>query len=474
MVGTAIAVLSLTGCASYSDAVRDAQADVRAGRPDQALVHFDDRLETDGWEELPDDLEGDKVLLLLERATLLQATGEYETSARDMIVADQRLEWLDIDAYDRVDLAKWIYSDDASNYRAPAYERLLLNTLNMVNFLALGDLESARVEARRFELIESFFVEEASEPIRDDLRATGHFLSGAAFEHSGDLTQAVRHYEIAWRMGWRGAGLRQRLVDLYRLSSERARGRPPGDPTTELVVEAELKGAIRLAEYRRRHLDGDTIVVVQSGLSPYRKAVRVPIGRAFIWAGAAHSHHGLSAAERARGQELIAQGLLKWVNLPVLSEDGIQVDPPVSLAIDGRSAPLEGRIDIAAQVVTSWKEIFPPIVASAITRMITRAVAGTATRVTTREIAKNSDSAGGAAIGAVGLLASLAIEGGMAAADTPDTRSWTTLPGAIRLRREQLEPGTHTLSVRVRGRTEERTVEISQRGLILVNFSRLR
>lgn len=472
----ALAAMATTGCATYTDSVRDAQTDVRSGQPGAALEHFNEPLGTKSWKELPPDLGDNRTLLLLERATLLQATERYETSARDMVIADQRLEWLDISAYDRVDLARWLYSDDARDYRAPAYERLLLNSINMINFMAMGDLEGARVEARRFELIEGFFVEESAEPIRGDIRALGHYLSGATFEHSGDLREALRHYEIAWDNGFRDAELGGRIIDLYRISSTSPGRSEAADDSgrAKLMEQAAQRGSLRPSEYRRQHLEGDTIVVIQSGLAPYRKPARVPIGRAFVWAGAARSTYALSSAERMRGEELVAQGLLKWVNLPLLTDDGIQIDPSVALRVNGDPIPFDSKVDVAAQVVESWQALFPPIVASAIARMMTRALAGGATRVASKEVMKNADSTGAMAVGAVGLLASLAIEGGMAAADTPDTRSWTTLPGTIRVTRGRLDPGVHQFAVGVRGSREERTVTISQKGLTLVNFSRLR
>ncbi len=471
----ALAAMSVLGCATYTDSVREAQADVRAGRPDAALEHFDERLETESWRDLPADLDDEKVLLLLERATLLQATGEYATSARDMVIADQRLEWLDIDAYDRAELARWLYSDDAREYRAPAYERLLLNTLNMVNFLALRDYEGARVEARRFTLIEDFFTEEAEEPILNETRALGHYFGGVAFEYGGDWNGAIEHYERAWKSGMRAGALRTRLIGLYRLTGARA-PRDKDDPTglADLKIEAELKGAMRLAEYRREYLTGDTLIVSQTGLAPYKKPMRVPIGDAWIWAGSAKSSYAVSPAERARGQALVAQGVLKWVNLPVLTDARIDVDPSAQIFIDGRPVEASAGLDVANQVVESWKALLGPVVASAITRAITRAVAGGATRVASTEIAKQSEGGAGLAIGAIGLLASLAVEGGMAAADTPDTRSWTTLPGRIRVWRGSLEPGAHQLAVSVGGRADERSTRIDERGLNLVNFSRLR
>ena len=124
------------------------EIDLRDGKPESAVTELNDRLDVETAEQIPRNLKKDRVLWVLERATLLQALGEYELSARDMMAVDQRLLWLDLDGEKSADLAKYLYSASATPYRAPTYERMLLNTLNMINFLALGDNQKAKVEAR--------------------------------------------------------------------------------------------------------------------------------------------------------------------------------------------------------------------------------------------------------------------------------------------------------------------------------------
>ena len=46
-----------------------------------------------------------------------------------------------------------------------------------------------------------------------------------------------------------------------------------------------------------------------------------------------------------------------------------------------------------------------------------------------------------------GVLLSLGTQAALTAADTPDTRSWSTLPGRIAFARVQLPPGEHTVEV---------------------------
>lgn len=464
------AVLAAPGCASYSTSVQEAQVDLRAGRPEAALEVLNERLDLDTAEDVPRELGKNNVLLLLERATLLQALGRYDLAARDMMAVDQRMEWLDIDGEKSADLAKYLYSGSATPYRAPAYERMLLNVLNMVNFLAMGKFQGAKVEARRFRLLEEFFAADGQDTVVPELLATGNYLSGVAFEGARDYDNAARHYGKAWSYGHRSDELRQRIVDLSRLTGWDGAGVvTDANGLKEIFAQARLEGAMRPAEYRRKNVDGELVIVVQSGLAPYKIPQRVPIGQALIIAGHHRGRHSLSATQVAHVHSLSAQGLVKWVNFPVLTES--TRPRRVNVFVEGVAVQRERIADLSRQVRSAWQDIAGALIGTAILRMVARAAAGGATRVGSQVAAQAKDAP---AIGALGWLAGLAVEGALAAADVPDTRSWTTLPAMIHVARVDAEPGPRSIAVAVDGRTDTRAVEVGQTGLKVVNFSRVR
>ena len=86
---------------------------------------------------------------------------------------------------------------------------------------------------------------------------------------------------------------------------------------------------------------------------------------------------------------------------------------------------------------------------SAITRTITRVVAGQAIQT-----AAGRDNV-------VGLLASLGAQATLSALDTPDTRSWETLPSRVAVSRVRLPAGRHRITIDARGwhRTQDILVE---------------
>jgi uncharacterized protein len=471
-------VLLLTtsvGCASYTDHVRQAQQAIVGGQPETALEILNKSLKVDRVEEMPAHLKRNNMLLLLERATLLQGIGRYDLAARDMSIVDQHMEWLDIDQADAIELARYLYSDSASGYRAPPYERLMLNALNMVNFLAMGHLEGARVEARRFQLLEEYFLDESNRAVMPELIGLGYYLGGASFEASRDYEMAARHYARAWAARVRPDDLRERLVDLLRLTGYQGRDLSESRRKAfeELHSEARRKGPMSVADYRRAHQLGDTLVIVQSGLVPYRQAERIPIGHAVAYSHSSRSGHSLTVVQYNQIHSLSARGLLTWVNFPTLTSQGLPARRPIQLAVGTEVVPTGQSIGVSAQVRHSFEEMAGSLIASAISRLLTRAIAGEASRAAVGAALRSQGSSVQTA-GALGWLAAAAVEGSMAAADTPDTRSWTTLPANITLTRVKLDKGPHMVTARINGYEDRQTVEIVEERFKVVNFSRLR
>ncbi|MFU8804580.1 MAG: hypothetical protein ACNA8W_12275 [Bradymonadaceae bacterium] len=464
-----------TGCASYTDHIREAQQAIVHGQPSMAVDILNKQLDVDRSEELPAHLKKNNVLLLLERATLLQALGHYELAARDMSIVDQHLDWLDIDQVDSVQLARYLYSDSSSGYRAPPYERLMLNTLNMINFLAMGALDGARVEARRFHLMERFFLDEGDRAVMPQLIGLGYYLAGASFEASRDYDTAARHYTRAWVMGVRPGDLRYRLIDLIRVTGYQGRDLDGEERKIfmDLLFESDRRGAMTTADYRKHHQEGDTLIIVQSGLVPYRQAERIPIGAALAYSRRSRSGHSMTVVQYNQAQSLSARGLLKWVNFPTLTSTGLPSRSQVRLSVGPSALPTGQTIGISQQVSQSWNELAGSLMAAAITRLITRAIAGEASRAVTDVTAQSQGMAAPAA-GVLGWLAGMAVEGSMAAADTPDTRSWTTLPAGITLTRVKLERGMHMVEAHIGGQSDRQTAGVFEDRFTVVNFSRLR
>jgi hypothetical protein len=148
LVGVLAACFALlTGCGGYAASSEVFRRSMTAGQPEQALAAVNLALDVPKAEDLPKKTGGDNTLLLLERATILQALGRSDLSSRDFETADKNLEVIDFTSDTAGDIGKWVFSDDSGVYRTPPYEKLLVNTLNLLNYLVRGNASGAKVEA---------------------------------------------------------------------------------------------------------------------------------------------------------------------------------------------------------------------------------------------------------------------------------------------------------------------------------------
>jgi len=431
--------LFISGCAGHADQTLVARTALDAGRPRAALAALNEQLGVDDAKEVPPEIEDDQILFVLDRAVVLQQLDNYKLSSRDLELADKQIEVLDFSRGALDDIGKYMFSDDTGPYQAPPYEKMLINTINMVNYLARGDLSGAKVEARRFATMQKFVSEH--EGHGKSLSGPGSYLSGFIFEKGHSAGEALRYYDEALQYG------------SFRSLAEPVRRLTAADPYRTPRIErllAENPGAATVSDDF-----GDVLVIVNYGRVPAKIAKRVPIGLALTIASMY-----MSGASRSKANYLAAQGLVTWINYPTLGKAHGEYGVP-EFIVDQRQLPLEGLLAVDDEAAKAWKDVEGAVVASAITRMITRIVAGE----TTRRVA------GGGLLGAV---LSLGAQATLTAVDTPDTRNWSTLPARIAVGRVRVPPGKHVIRLRVRGVEKVQTVNVPKGGWSVIPLTVLR
>ncbi|MBN2342108.1 MAG: hypothetical protein JXX29_11085 [Deltaproteobacteria bacterium] len=442
------------GCAGYAGKVESMRFALQAGQKDAALGYINESLDLKESDQYPVDVDSETSLLLLERASVKQANNMFEESAYDFRIADNNMELLDVKNKTVGEISKWIFSGDSGVYRAPPHEKLLINALNMLNYLALGDLESARVEARRFDLMQQYLTD-GTESDLDSLGILGFgdYLAGFTFEMSKRYEQALQHYsdaldvneypslssvlpQLAACTPYRNDRLNQRLGPLQPASiASSAATSAAGESDTGADDTAAPVAAAAPCTYPDRET-GTVLVVSSVGLAPHKKAVRLPVGAAVVIAGAY-----LAPNQMAQANDFAVKGLLKWVNFAELVQSPSQYTT-VSVQVDQSPISSEYGDNVSQVVKDSFDKIKGKLIAAAIVRMIARAVAGAAT---------NQAISSGSGKDGLGLLAQVLVEGAMTAADTPDTRSWNALPASIFFSRVEVPAGNHTVAVQFSG-----------------------
>jgi uncharacterized protein len=436
------ALCALSGCGGYAARTVEARKALDRRDVNKALDLYNKELEVSSGAEHPPKVSGDNALLLLERSTILQQLTQYRNSSHDLETADKQVEMLDFTRSSAHEIGRYLFSDDSGPYKARPFEKLLINTLNIVNYLARGNLQGAKVEARRLAVMQKYLAQVEDDPTAT-LLGPGSYLAGFVFERAGDYDTALRYYDEALKATPYASLTNpvRRLAQYTGYSSPRIRplvesGKPEGDPKE----------------------DGELLVVVSYGRVPALHAERVPIGLALTGASLY-----MAPAQHQAARRMAGQGVATWVNFPDLDKTPRPLGTP-SVLVDGLPAPVDTITPVDDLVRAAYEKSKGPIMASAITRMLARGAVGAAAGT---GVAKGADS------GALGMLIAIGAQAALSAADTPDTRSWATLPARIAITRVRVQPGKHSVRTAAQGVVRERTVDVPKGGFAVVNLTEL-
>jgi len=129
----------------------------------------------------------DKLLLYLDRGIIAQAAGRYEESVSALLRAAEIVDEQDYISIGEQSAAV-IVNDWVRTYPGEYSERLWIHSFQMINFLMLGDPESAAVEARRAVVVMDRFKKVLSPDVFTRM------LMGMSFEAAGQYDSASVEY----------------------------------------------------------------------------------------------------------------------------------------------------------------------------------------------------------------------------------------------------------------------------------------
>lgn len=430
----------LYGCGGHEARTIKMRTALDHGDARSAIAAINDELDVKEAKALPKEIKGDNALLVLDRGSIQQSLVEFEGSKRDFQAADKAIDMLDLERNAGDSIGEYVFSGSSGRYQAPPYEKLMINTLNMLNYLETHDLDGARVEARRLSVMQKYYKDNLQRGDNPVL-GLGGLLAGFTFEKSGEVDEALRYYDEALQFSSFHTSL--------------------GDPVRRLAAIGSYKSP-RLTKLVEEHPNpphddsGEVLFVVGYGRVPHKIGERIPIGLALTYFSGAMQPHDVEAANK-----LALQGLVTWINFPTLAPGQGKYDIP-SCTIDGSHVQLEEAVDVDKEVRTEWKKIEGKIIVSAITRVVTRVAVGQGI-----QSAAGRDSV-------AGLLLSLGAQATLTALDTPDTRSWETLPARIAVARVRLPPGRHKVTLDARGWQRSQELLVEKNGWAVVSLMGLR
>jgi hypothetical protein len=395
--------LLLSGCASYSDSFSVIESDMAAQR-------FGAALETLERQRHP---PRDRLLTLLNKAMLERMNGDYAASNTTFEAAKASMEELRGLSL-REQSQSLLINDATRSYAGEEFEQVLVHLYMALNYLQLGNLIDARVEALQVDerlreitqrLPENRYTEDA----------LARYLTGMIYEELGERSDAMIAYRKAYEAYRRyeqnySVAIPESLKhDLLRLSQQMGLTGEMRQYRKEFRIERWMS-ADELAE------QGELIFLLHNGLAPIRR------------------EHAVTVPDPALDHFVrIALPYYETRPTPV---DGARV------TAGGTSASAEVAEDIRAIALKDLETKMPAITARALARAVLKAQMAKAARENARQ--QNQNNAGAA-------VAAIAVEIAGLVTERADTRSWLTLPSRIHLARLPLPPGTYTVKVDLLG-----------------------
>lgn len=440
----AAALLTLTpwlvGCGGHEARTLKMRTALDVGDGKGAIKAINEELEVESDKKLPKDIKGDNALLVLDRGSIQQGLAQFDFSKQDFEAADKAIDMLDLAHNTGDSIGEYVFSGSSGRYQAPPYEKLLINTLDMLNYLEQRDLNGARVEARRLAVVQKYYRDTLVQP-NNPVLGLGSLLAGFTFEKSGEIDEALRYYDEALGLGGYSA-----------LEDSVARLAPQGSYRSPRIKALLEKGA----REPQSEDSGEVFFVVGYGRVAHKVAERIPIGLALTLFA-----DSISPANQTAANKLAAQGLVTWINFPTLAPGQGSYSIP-SVRVDNGFVQLEEAVNVDREVRAEWKKIEGKIILSALTRLIARFAVGQGI-----QSAAGRDSV-------VGFIASLGAQATLSALDTPDTRSWETLPARVAVARVRLPAGRHRVLLDARGFQRSQEILVEKGGWSVVSLMALR
>ncbi|MHB8872629.1 MAG: COG3014 family protein [Myxococcaceae bacterium] len=396
----ALAAATLAGCATdyvgRTSAVRSAY---EGYQPARALRLLD--------REFPADAGKDRLLVLLDFGMVAHAAGRWQESIDWLGHADRLTGELDTVSVSE-EAGALLTNERHRAYRGEDFERLMISTLQALNYAGLGKDEDALVEVRRVNERLQKMIADEKKPYQQ--LAIARYLGGVLYEDVGDLDSAFIDYQDAQKLQPQLGELAEPLLRLAKATGrdeayQALRKRYPGVGHAPLAAE-----------------EGQVLVVVEAGRSPEKEPRHVDSARA---------------------------GEPAPVVVPRFKDRGAAARATVGAG---------GRALLAVRV-TSIDGVAKVHLEDRVGRTLAMALAGTAVKSGVAAgvgALTRSKQAGGLAF----LLLSLG--------NQADLRSWLSLPAEFQLARFRLPEGKQQVTVEYAGKRSTHEVEVRPGRVTLV------
>lgn len=198
--------LALTGCASYQSKMFQTRQAIKMGQTEEALTKL---------EALSQEEGRDQLLYMLDYATALQISGKYKESSQAFIKADKLVDLKDYHSVSKL-VGATLGGEEMVQYKGESYEKFLINTMNAINFLMMGEYDSALVEARVINEKISKMRMDGRDPY--ELSPFARYLAAILWETQKKYDDAYIEYEGSYKLDSTNPLLPQDLIEMAKKS----------------------------------------------------------------------------------------------------------------------------------------------------------------------------------------------------------------------------------------------------------------
>jgi len=384
------------------------------------------------------------LLYLLEKGYMLHLAGRWAESNTAFEAAEQRADELFTKSISR-QAAAFLTSDLALPYRGMPYELQLVQYYRALNYLELGQVDDALVEARKANFLLTKYAEEKSDHTGPRQDAFMQYFTGLLYEATKEVNDAIVSFRDAAR--------------LYRIYGDTYGIHAPSWLDEDYFAAAEYLGLHNeadslaaadpdLPQRAAAHDANNLVIFVELGFVPYREPVDITLpifefkdddkdkddtkkARHYV-----HEYgHDVYAyrADRVKLDHVLRFSFPQLVEYPT-DAVACEIVLPQTTAVDAQPA-----LNLDAVARSEFNDRIPGILLKTVARALAKEQA--------RKTAKKQDEALGWLVNAFNV-----------ATEQSDTRGWIFLPGRILMLKAALPTGESNLTVRILD-TESRVVE---------------
>ena len=377
------------GCTSYSSKFSSTADLYSAKKYSEALSSLEDLsiLKADR----------NRLLYLLEKATILDEIPDYSKSRSTFIEADKLADRLYTQSLTK-NIASFLYNDTTTDYSGEDYEKITIHTMLALSFLKERNIGSALIEARKinnklYEIISGY----NHTSYKED--AFARYLSGLIYEAKSEYDNAIIDYKKAltlYESGYFKVTTPSYLVEsLYTLLKARSR---------QSDITALIKKYPYLKQLSSSPSEASIVTIRKSGL------ISKKVSRSFSF---------------GVGDQIVS------FSYPVI------VDVSASRNQE-RSIIINGTIFTKEQLVQDMNLIARDTLEEKRLRLIAKTSSRAVLRAgMSHELKKNGSD--------VALLANLVLQISSIFTEQADTRSWNLCPSSFYISRTKVKPGKYNL-----------------------------